>query len=48
MKWLQNSSDHRWEDRNDGYDQNLWNPILQSITPEGFGLAAVSKYGVDI
>ena len=48
MRWLQNSSDHRWEDRNDGYDQNLWNPILQSITPEGFGLAVVSKYGVDI
>ena len=48
MRWLQNSSDHRWENRNDGYDQALWNPILESITPEGFGLAAVSKYGVDI
>ncbi len=42
LRWLQ-KKDTRWEKRNDGYDESLWNPILDKITPNGFGLGIAMK-----
>tara|TARA_Y100000004_G_scaffold49495_1_gene54493 strand:+ start:95 stop:874 length:780 start_codon:yes stop_codon:yes gene_type:complete len=49
LSWLKGGSDHRWNDnRDDGFDQELFAPIIESISPQGFGLGIISRYGVNI
>ena len=43
LEWLQGKRVKKWRDRKDGYDSKIHNPILEAITPTGFGLGIAIK-----
>lgn len=49
LKWLKGDSDTGFPVRDDDYDSDLWNPIIERLYPKGFGLGvAVSNSGHSI
>lgn len=43
LLWLRGEPNTGWPQRNDGYDCERHNPILEKVTPKGFGLGIAMK-----